>query len=173
MTPAELTTPRLRLYAPRIEDLEARLAMERDPAVMRYIRPVPRDAAAQREELRADLDGPPAGSAFWHVAERAHPAFLGWCGLFPLEDSGLIEIGYRFVPAAWGRGLASEAAAAALAHGFRNLGLDRIVAVSHPDNAASHRVLAKIGLRAQGRARHYGQEVSFFALSREAYLAGR
>jgi RimJ/RimL family protein N-acetyltransferase len=77
VTPAELTTPRLRLYAPRIEDLEARLAMERDPAVMRYIRPVPRDAAAQREDLRADLDGPPGRCAFWHVAERAHPAFLG------------------------------------------------------------------------------------------------
>lgn len=168
----ELATSRLRLYAPRLEDLEVRLAMERDPKVMRFIRPVPDDEAAHRAELRTELDGPPGRVAFWHVEECAISKFIGWCGLFPLEDSGLIEIGYRFVQAAWGRGLASEAAAAVLNHGFRTLGLDPIVAVSHPDNAASHRVLHKIGLRAQGRARHYGQDLSFFALSQSAYLAG-
>jgi len=173
MTLPDLATRRLRLYAPRIEDLEARLAMDRDPAVMRFIRPVGADAAAQRAEIRAELDGPSGGAAFWHVEERAAPGFIGWCGLFPLEDSGLIEIGYRFVPAAWGRGLASEAAAAALDQGFRTLALDPIVAVSHPDNAASHGVLRKIGLRDRGRARHYGQELRFFALDRDAYLAAQ
>jgi len=159
---AEIATPRLRLYPPRSSDLDARLAMEHDPAVMRFIRPIPEDAAAQRAELRA---------ALWHVEERAAPGFIGWCGLFPLEDSGLIEIGYRFARAAWGRGFASEAAAAALDYGFRTLALARIVAVSHPGNAASHRVLRKIGLRDRGRARHYGQEVLFFAATRRAYLA--
>lgn len=170
MSAAEIATPRLRLYPPRSSDLEARLAMERDPAVMRFIRPVPADAATQRAELRAALDGPQWRDAFWHVEERAAPGFIGWCGLFPLEDSGLIEIGYRFARAAWGRGFASEAAAAALDYGFRTLALARIVAVSHPGNAASHRVLRKIGLRDRGRARHYGQEVLFFAATRRAYL---
>lgn len=173
MTPGALETARLRLYPPRPEDLAARLAMERDPEVMRFIRPVPRDATAQRAALRAGLDGPPGRRAFWHVAERARPGFIGWCGLFPLEASGPIEIGYRFVRAAWGRGLASEAAAAALDHGFRRLGLARIVAVSHPENAASHGVLRKIGLRVEGPARHYGQDVLFFALDRRRYLAAQ
>jgi len=132
----ELATSRLRLYAPRLEDLEVRLAMERDPKVMRFIRPVPDDEAAHRAELRTELDGPPGRAAFWHVEECAISKFIGWCGLFSLENSGLIEIGYRFVQAAWGRGLASEAAAAVLNHGFRTFGLDPIVAVSHPDNAA-------------------------------------
>ena len=173
--PPEIETARLRLYPPRPEDLEARLAMDRDPEVMRFIRPVPEDAEAQRAQIRAALDGPPGRGAFWHVATRLQafgPGFIGWCGLFPLEDSGLIELGYRYLRAAWGRGFATEAATTALDHGFRELKLDPIVAVSDPDNAASHRVLGKIGLRAAGTARHYGRELPFFELNRGAYLAG-
>ena len=168
--PPEIETARLRLYAPRIEDLEARLAMDRDPEVMRFIRPVPEDAEAQRAEIRQRILEPPWG-AFWHVEARVAPGFIGWCGLFPLQDSGLIEIGYRFLRAAWGRGFATEAAAAALDHGFRKLELDPIVAVSDPDNAASHSVLRKIGLRAVGTAKHYGRELPFFELRRDDYLA--
>ena len=171
--PPEIETARLRLYPPRPDDLEARLAMDRDPEAMRFIRPVPEDAAAQRAEIRDRILGPPPPrGALWHVEELAAPGFIGWCGIFPLEDSGLIEIGYRYARGAWGRGLATEAAAAALDHGFRVLDLDPIVAVSHPDNAASHRVLRKIGLRAAGTARHYEQELPFFELSRNEYLAG-
>ncbi len=163
----------MRLYAPRPDDLEARLAMDRDPEVMRYIRPVPEDAAAQRAEIRAATAGPlPPRGGFWHVEELAAPGFIGWCGVFPLQDSGLMEIGYRYARKAWGRGLATEAAAAALDHGFRVLELDPIVAVCEPGNAASHKVLRKIGLRAKGTARHYGEELSFFELSRREFLAG-
>ncbi len=168
--PPEIETARLRLYPPRPEDLEARLAMDRDPEVMRFIRPIPEDAAAQRADIRAALDGPPGRGALWHVEERAAPRFIGWCGVFPLQDSGLMEIGYRFLRAAWGRGFATEAAAA-LDHGFRELKLDPIVAVSDTDNAASHRVLHKIGLRAAGTARHYGRELPFFELRRGEYSA--
>ncbi len=176
MTP-EIETARLRLYPPRLEDLEARLAMDRDPEVMRFTRPVPEDAEAQRADIRNRILEPPPG-AFWHVEELAPssvagPGFIGWCGVFPLQDSGLMEIGYRFRRAAWGRGLATEAAAAAFDHGFRELKLDAIVAVSDPDNAASHGVLLKIGLRVQGRARHYGLELAFFKLSRDDYLTAR
>ncbi len=170
--PPEIETAHLRLYPPRPEDLAARLAMDRDPEVMRFIRPIPENAEAQRAEIRAALAGSPGRGAFWHVEARAAPGFIGWCGVFPLQDSGLMEIGYRFVRAAWGRGFATEAAAAALDHGFRALALDPIVAVSDPDNAASHRVLCKIGLRAAGTARHYGRELPFFELNRGAYLAG-
>ena len=170
--PPEIETARLRLYPPRLEDLEARLAMDRDQEVMRFTRPVPEDAEAQRREIRDRILKPPPG-ALWHIEERVAPGFIGWCGMFPLEDSGLMEISYRYRRAAWGRGLATEAAAAALDHGFRELELDSIVAVSDPDNAASHKVLLKIGLREQRRAWHYGLELAFFKLSRDDYLAAQ
>jgi RimJ/RimL family protein N-acetyltransferase len=105
------------------------------------------------------------------VERRSEPGFLGWCGLFPLEHSGLTEIGYRYLPAAWGQGIGSEAARAVLEHGFRALALDPIVAVTHPDNHASQRVLQKIGLRSEGEAYHYGQWLRFFRLTLSDYLA--
>ncbi len=169
-----LETARLRLYPPRLEDLEARLAMDRDPEVMRYIRPIPEDIEAERMGMRErilGLRGP--GGHFWHVARRDSPGFLGWCGLFPLEDSGLIEIGYRYIRAAWGQGIATEAARSVLDHGFRVRKIDPIVAVTDPDNRASQGVLRKIGLRPAGRAFHYGQDLSFHRLSRAEYLAAR
>ena len=168
--PPKIETAHLRLYPPRLDDLEARLAMDRDPAVMRFIRPIPEDVVADRAEIRGRMIAPPRG-AFWHIEMRETPGFIGWCGIFPLEDSGLMEIGYRYQRAAWGRGLATEAAVAALDHGFRELRLDPIVAVSDPDNTASHKVLHKIGLRAAGTARHYGRELPFFELGRDEYLA--
>lgn len=169
-----LQTARLRLTPARLEDLDARLAMDRDPRVMRYIRPIPEDEKAHREQIRAMiLGGAGPRGRFWHVEMRSDPGFLGWCGLFALEDSGLIEIGYRYIRAAWGRGIASEAAAAVLDHGFRVLEIDPIVAVAHPENAPSRAVLRKIGLRPAGRRFHYGQDLQFFRQSRAAYLAVR
>lgn len=165
----EMRTARLRLYPPRLDDLDARLAMDREPEVMRYVSPVPEDTAEHRALIRRRILGLTRPGAFWHVEEAARPAFLGWCGLFDLEDSGLIEIGYRYVRAAWGRGIATEAARAVLDHGFRVLALDPIVAVAHPENTASQRVLEKIGLRRAGTAHYYGQAVAFFRLARADY----
>jgi RimJ/RimL family protein N-acetyltransferase len=107
------------------------------------------------------------------VERRDQPGFLGWCGIFPLEDSGLIELGYRYRRAGWGRGIATDAARAVLAHGFGVLRLDPIVAVAHPDNLASRRVLGKLGFQHVGPARYYGTEVAFYRLHRSRYLAAR
>ena len=96
---------------------------------------------------------------------------LGWCGLFPLDDVGPIEIGYRYARSAWGRGVATEAARAVLDHGFRRLGFDRIVAVTDPAHLASQHVLEKIGLKPRGSAFHYEKSLSFFELTREEFLA--
>ena len=167
-----LSTERLTLRPRRPADLEACLEMDMDPAVSRYIWP---NGAPDRAAHRATLldrmlgDWPEIGG-YWVAEWRDRPGFLGWCGLFPLEDSGLVEIGYRYCQRAWGQGVGSEAAAAVLDHGFRQLALDPIVAVTNPGNRASRRVLAKIGLEAAGTAFHYGQDLSFFRLGRDRYL---
>lgn len=83
----------------------------------------------------------------------------------------MIELGYRYVPAAWGRGVASEAGRAVLAHGFATLDLPEIAGFTHPDNHASRRVLAKLGFTHEGIARHYGLDGAFFRLTRTGYEA--
>jgi RimJ/RimL family protein N-acetyltransferase len=80
----------------------------------------------------------------------------------PLQPSGDTEIGWHFHPAAWGRGYASEAASAVLAHAFAR-GLDRVVAVTHPDNAASQAVCRRIGMTPRGRTdAYYGVTCELF-----------
>jgi RimJ/RimL family protein N-acetyltransferase len=149
--------------------------MDLDPEVHRFIfLRGPPDPAAHRAALTARIaSGWPERGGLWVVEWRDRPGFLGWCGLFPLEDSGLIEIGYRYFPAAWGRGVATEAGRSVLDHGFRVLGFDPIVAVAAQENAASRRVLEKLGLGYRGLRFHYGLELPFYELSRSAYLAQR
>ena len=177
MAPPELLTARLRLRPRTLDDLEANLAMDLDPEVHRYIFVHgPPDAATWRARLIERIgSGWPARGGLWAVEWRHRPGFLGWCGIFPLEDSGLIELGYRFVRLAWGQGLATEAAKAVLDYGLGQLRLDPIVAVAHPDNRASRRVLEKLGFRHEGPARYYGTEVAFYRLVRppDVTAAGR
>ena len=168
-----LATARLSLRPFVMDDVEDCLAMDLDPEVHRYIYfDGPPDAEAHRAKLRQRVEtGWPETGQIWTVEWRDDPGFLGWCGLFPLEDSGFIEIGYRFRRAAWGQGVASEAGRAVLRHGFTVFGFDPIVGVTHPENPASQRVLEKIGLSSQGRARHYGLEVLFYRLDRRDYVS--
>ena len=169
----DLVTARLSLRPFAMADVEDCLAMDLDPEVHRYIYfDGPPDAEAHRGKLRRRVEeGWPETGQIWTVERRHDPGFLGWCGLFPLEDSGFIEIGYRYRRAAWGQGVASEAARAVLQHGFTVFGFDPIVGVTHPDNLASQRVLEKIGLRLQGSARHYGLDVQFYRLDRADYTS--
>jgi RimJ/RimL family protein N-acetyltransferase len=167
-----LTTERLRLRPRTMADLDACVAMDLDPEVHRFVYGNRPDRREHRAQLRARIaSGWPAEGGIWVVEWQHAPGFLGWCGLFPLEHIGPIEIGYRYVRSAWGRGVATEAGRAVLDHGFRALGFDPIVAVTHPANLASQRVLEKLGLRPRGAAFHYEQSLSFFELRREEFLA--
>ncbi|MCB9948000.1 MAG: GNAT family N-acetyltransferase [Rhodospirillaceae bacterium] len=173
MVPPLLFTQRLRLRPRSLDDLEANLAMDMDPRVHRYIWP---DGPPDRQERLAQLreqygTDQPHPRAIWTVEWADRPGFLGWCGVFPLEDSGLIEIGYRYIAAIWGQGVGTEAAREVLDHGFRAMAIDPIVAVAHPDNRASRRLLEKIGLEPAGTAFHYRQWLAFYRLNRRDYLS--
>ena len=114
---------------------------------MGYPKPFSRDdvrrwIARNRHEYRE------RGFGLWIVTERKTGAFVGECGLTQQVFAGTseIEVGYQLRPAFWGRGLATEAAAACVAFGRDVAGLNRIVALIDPRNDASKRVAAKVGL---------------------------
>ncbi len=76
--------------------------------------------------------------------DKASGAAIGHCGLDLLEPLG--EVAYLIDRPFWGRGLATEAVTTAIAFGFEHLGLQRIIAISEPENPASMRVMAKSGM---------------------------
>jgi RimJ/RimL family protein N-acetyltransferase len=77
-----------------------------------------------------------------------------------------VEIGWRFGRAHWGRGLATEAAAAALAFAFEDGGLDRVVGIHVVGNDASARVMRKLGMRPVCTTTEivYGRPVDVYAI---------
>jgi [ribosomal protein S5]-alanine N-acetyltransferase len=105
--------------------------------------------AAQREH----------GYALWAVEESARPGLpVGMCGLVRREVLDAPDLGYAFLPEGRGRGLASEAARAVLAHARSALGLPRVLAIVKPGNAASARVLVAAGMHFVEQRRLPGYE---------------
>ena len=156
-------TARLLLRGWRPLDAAPLSAMNADPAVMRYIGsgPLSPETALAEAEAFIALE-PDETRGLWAIEGRETGAFHGWAGLFPLEEGPEIEIAYRLPQASWGRGIASEAAARLLAFGFQERGLERIVAVTHPENHASQRVLEKLGLVYHDTRKAYGMSGCFY-----------
>lgn len=91
------------------------------------------------------------GFGCWIAREKTNDRVVGYVGLsvplFLPEILPAVEVGWRFDPAVWGRGLASEGARAALDEGFDTMGLDEICSVPQADNPASSRVCERIGMK--------------------------
>ncbi len=160
-----LETPRLRLRRFVAADLEDLYRLDSDPVVMRYVIP-PRTWAETETYLQKILLDYDNGSGLirWNVEERETGAFVGVIGLFRLEDDSDWEIGYRFFPEFWGKGYATEALRAVIAHAFERLNLPRLVAVANPENRASYRVMEKVGMRFEKMAFYYGTDVVFYVV---------
>ena len=85
---------------------------------------------------------------YWPVFLQEDDAFAGCCGLRPYKQGKQIfELGYHFLPQFWGKGYATEAAQTVIAHAFGTLKLKGLIAGHHPQNAASKKVLDKLGFR--------------------------
>jgi RimJ/RimL family protein N-acetyltransferase len=159
-------TERLLLRGWRDEDLEPFVALCADPRVMRWVgRGRPQDRAQAEASLQAIRDHWVLhGFGLWVAQERATGELAGFVGLARLNDrSGGVEIGWRLRRESWGRGLATEGALVARDHAFGELGLTRVVALVHPENAASIRVAEKLGMRfeRERRSRHGTPELVY------------
>ena len=133
-----------------------------DPLVWRYMgvdesRSV--EETRERVEVLMDIERE-HGFTLWAVVDRASGVVIGDCGLIPLERIGPeVELGYRFGPANWGKGYATEAALAARDLGFDRFRLDQIYVDVNPGNEGSLKVARKLGARLLGPATHRGQPV--------------
>jgi RimJ/RimL family protein N-acetyltransferase len=138
-------------------------ALNSDPEVLRFTRDPFRDLA-HAEQVLLDVILPQyivAGMGRLALHRRRDGAFVGWCGLKRGPD-GEVDLGYRLARAAWGEGLATEAARACLAHGLGPLGLPRVVGRAAVENHASIAVLRKCGMRALGRSLDEGELVETY-----------
>ena len=183
MTPV-LETARLRLCPLSASDEADLIALDSDPEVMRYVgspagvRSPTETAERARRRIRESERGEYEPLGFWRIEGRADRTFYGVGALIRMPDAGDdpgaepdVEVAYRLARGAWGRGVATEAAEALVAHALGPLGLLRVVAVTYPANRASQRVLDKLGFERRGLREYRGVRVTYHVLTRETWAA--
>lgn len=163
-----LETDRLILREFTEDDAELLLALDSDPEVTRYIRShrftdASRyrldDVNAYRQRVRTTYMAyysSGKGHGYWASIEKGRNAFMGWFHLRPGLDykfvneaqyrAGDLDLGYRLHKEFWGRGYATEGSIALIQKAFEELGAQRVVATALVANAASTRVMEKLGM---------------------------
>ena len=172
MPSPEIETDRLLLRPLALEDLGAVHRLWTDPGVRRYLwdgEEISREKA-RTMLVRSVESFREHGFGLWAVVRKGSGMFIGFCGFWPSgEDGRGGELLYGISTPYWGSGLGTEAAGAMIRHGFEEIGLDRIVAGAETRNAASLRVMQKAGMLHDGRNIRDGQDLTYYALSREAF----
>ncbi|GAB2529242.1 GNAT family N-acetyltransferase [Paramicrobacterium agarici] len=159
----DLETDRLTLRSWTPQDADFVFDMYSRPDVRRYIGQghvmQERDEAVKLLERWSELQHPV--HHIWAVERTADEQLLGALLLKSIPASGTgdapsgdTEIGWHFHPDAWGRGYASEAARRVLDHAWQ-AGLERVVAVTNPENVASMAVCRRIGMTHRGQSDAY------------------
>ncbi|HYF45805.1 MAG TPA: GNAT family N-acetyltransferase [Acidimicrobiales bacterium] len=149
-TPSELRTDRLLLRRWRDADRAPFAEMNADPEVMEhFVRPLGRDESDDMvDRIEAHFDR--EGWGLWAVEVLDDGRFAGFVGLWPtppdLPFSPAVEVGWRLARHAWGRGVATEGAEAALADGWTRVGLDEVVSMTTVTNVRSQRVMQRLGM---------------------------
>ena len=167
---AWLETLRLSMRVFTSGDFDDLCALNSDSRVMKYIAD---GTVSTREQVAGALGRfvryptlyPDLG--IWHTSRRDTGAFIGFFALNYAGTSTDIEIGYRLLPNAWGLGFATEGATALAHFGFDELGLNRIIGLTHAGNKASQNVLMKAGLADIGWGHYYNKRLRLFAAERE------
>lgn len=166
-----LETSRLRLRPLEGADLDRLAQIWTDPDVSRFLltRPRGRDDVKRRLEQmieHARLWG------VWATELRATSELIGRCGFYPYTGEGVRaggpepELAFFLAREHWGQGLTTEAARLALDTLFRRHRPERSVALVHPENAASRRVLEKVGMRAECQVVVNGVAALMYAIER-------
>lgn len=147
---AELRTERLLLRRWRDTDLDPFAALNGDPETMRFFpAPLTREQSdAFARHIRDTIES--RGWGLWAVEAPGDAEFVGFVGLgrpsFEAHFTPAVEVGWRLAREHWGKGYASEAARAAVAYGFDELGLGEIVSFTSRLNVPSIRVMERIGM---------------------------
>jgi ribosomal-protein-alanine N-acetyltransferase len=159
-------TPRLYVRRFTGADLDNVHAIAGDAEVMKHIRPATTMEGSKElldNSIRAYALHPHLGR--FAVIEKPDR----YAGNFVLRHWGTgkdIEIGYSFVPHAWGKGFATELTRQGIIYGFETMGVQRIIALTNIHNTNSQKVLLKCGFVQLPNIIDKGVEVSLFEITR-------
>ncbi len=149
------------------DDAEVFFRLNSHPDVMRYTgEPCLTSIEEARRAISSYPDFDRVGYGRWGCFERKSGDLIGFCGLKYLQELDAVDVGFRFFPEYWGRGLGTEVCAASIAFGLDTLKLNSLIGLVLPENTASIRVLEKCGMHQNGEIEFDGDRALKFEISR-------
>jgi RimJ/RimL family protein N-acetyltransferase len=155
--PLTLVSVSIRIREFHPADLDATMGIVGDPEVTNYLSFDAKSREDQQQLLSAQIaraQQKPRSEYYQAIERLSDGELLGFVRL-GLGTHATAKLGYALRHDAWGKGFATEAAAAMIEFGFNALSLHRITAACGPENAGSIRVLEKLGFSYEGRLREH------------------
>ena len=148
MIRTHLETDRLRLRLFTLDDVAIMYQLSTDPDVIKYADTPARDMDEARQRLE---DGPlydyeKYGYGRFAVELKETGKVIGFCGIKYLPEIKLPEVGYRYLPQYWGKGIGTEAAKVCVDFARDDLNIEKLIALIIPENIGSIRVAEKLGM---------------------------
>lgn len=151
---SELQTERLRLRPVAPSDVDALLAHQTNPEVMRYVPGGARGRAAVEALVASSVaQWKASGHGMFALSHQETGELVGYCGLTAGADAAVLDM--ILAEEHWTQGIGTEAVAAVLAFA-KDKGVARVVALPHDANVAAHRVCEKNGMAPSGSAKLHG-----------------
>ncbi len=169
MSSPEIISERLLLRPIEPGDVEALHSLWTDEQVRRFLwdgdvipwdrtRKIVEESLAQFEEH---------GFGIWGIRERDSHGLVGFVGYWHFREPPSLELLFGVEPGHWNRGIATEASRSLISYAFEDLGFRTVEASTDCGNAASIRVLKKLGMRLQRREVVDGLATVFYSVMRD------
>ena len=164
----QIRTGRLTLRPMQLSDAGVLHRIYQSEGVLRYF---PNPQPPPPEKVQRFIAGQHThweqhGYGNWGVLVDGEDEIIGWAGLQYVPELRETEVGFLLDRPSWGKGYATEAALASLRFGFENTSLEHIIALVHPGNQASIRVIEKCGMSFVDSLHLWGIELRRYQLER-------
>ncbi len=174
-----LETERLLIRPFQLGDEDGVLEFSSTPQVVEYTGDIVRSSLEEAKDLIENVwlkDYATFGYGRFAVIYKPDDKLIGFCGFKFISEVGMTDLGYRFLPEYWGKGIATESSIKMLEFGFSVLKLSKVFGTVYPQNPASSVVLRKLGFTLKGLKPYPGEDhrdMEWYYLTKEEYDANK
>ena len=177
MIPVHLESDRLLIRPFKDGDEQAMYEINSNPLVQKYTGDAKIKTVEQAKHILENIvfrDYEDYGYGRLAVIYKPDDKLIGFTGFKYIPEASGADLGYRFMPEYWGKGIATESSYMSLDYGFKLLEMDSFLGFAMPDNVASTRVLKKVGFVLTDVAPYPGEmdgmEIEWYKITKEKYF---